>query len=414
MALLDLNGRVVLLPIAIIIVTVAVIKVTNPSFDFLGNGVCSFSISARSTFSNSLAGIGRALINDKYFNAVPLWCHTNGYESQDSDIIEKRLAKEIENCYKNMGQWRANGLFPMHSFLCSVIIYDAPLDDYHYVNLTKVYEYLLNDTEIPNSTFDFDTDELDARNYIRFCMPPIYESGIICNHHLYYGDLNHQSVENFCDSTYEKYNSPNGCLSLKETVLNGWQFDLLRPISPETANNAEDVAELCYDIVKRQCGVDENNYEGYRACVDELNGVCDQLKTQFIKRNDKPFLFFKESACQSERCEDFLSRLEYEMHNFTKVGTNKTTVLRRGTFYIRFYDYTDWLQKEFDSNWNRFPECNNDIIYRDEFVNAISIAGSDIELKHDYIAIGYVPYIDYRYLYRDQFDIDTNIVQVSG
>ncbi len=413
--MLELSGRMILIAVVLGAFLFVILRVTNVSLGFTGDAICSTSISVRSTITNLFGGVGRALMPDKYFDMVPFLCHTRGYASQDSHEVEEKLAEEIERCYRLMGEWKSNGVFPSHSFLCSFIIYDAPLEEDNYVNLSVVYDYLLNSSVVPASTFDFDNEELDWKNYLRFCMASIYESGIVCNHNLYYEDLDHQSSSDFCDLNYMNYSNPNGCLSLKETVLNGWQFDLEQPINIGTGIISGDVSELCYDVLYRYCGAEEEDYDSYRDCLDDLRGLCFGIKLSNV-RDEESFDGFEQNFCDGddERCKDFLARLQYEMQNFSKIGTNKTTILRRGTFYIRFYDYTDWLQKAFDSDWNSFPECNNDIIARNEFINAISLANSDLELKHDYIAIGYVPYIDYKYLYRDQFKIDTNIVQIGG
>ncbi len=66
------------------------------------------------------------------------------------------------------------------------------------------------------------------------------------------------------------------------------------------------------------------------------------------------------------------------------------TTVKRGVFYIRYYDYTDWIQEFFSGKeWLEFPECDNVLITYQLLDSRTN------PRRHDFLAICYNPDVPY-------------------
>ncbi|VVB75146.1 Uncharacterised protein [Candidatus Tiddalikarchaeum anstoanum] len=486
----------------IIVVLFVVFSLSNLASSFLGNSFCSTTVTVRSMFANlfgGFSGIARAVIPTKVFNSIPLMCKTEAVVVKpDTENVEEMIANKAVECFNKFGGGKLNGLFPYASFLCSVIIYDVPDDGEHYIDLMKVYDKILNNSNF-DKNFDYgdEVNTVDDRltnlasifgtytynkyntfnydNYFRFCLNPNYyyyttEQSSRMNCHsktstgILEGYVNHYIDDNWetgADPTLYSYYScsidnsfsfldlfTTKCLSLRESAVNLWSLNLSqtdtvskwKTVTSEIQNafkksNREPIfAQFKNDLCMRECASVATSFTDYNYC--EVNctslSVCNQYSCN-LKRTANGFLYdatpelsslfrypgfitpyelmYKRKSIISDVF-DLLVALIFGVDTNAPISNpymtynssddsyafNRSTILRRGTIYIRFYDYTDWLQAALNGTWPYFPEVDNDITQ----FSALGISSESISRKHDYLVIGYTPYIPYELLHPEE------------
>lgn len=429
---------------------------------FMGNQFCSSSVQVKSLFNNMFLGaFGRAVIPDKIFEMVPLVCHSDVVIEEES--IEETLAQEIIQCYEQFGAGTLNGVFPDNSFLCSAVVYDGELgEEAEAVDLMQVYSILMNDPDF-NLNLEVDLIEpeqnllqsksLDYNNPFRFCLYPTYQLNILENMmdfntelfnnnwdesdeiseltnfdqaddviqlvretngvcwgyagleedtaYLYGESCWHPLVENEREWWMHEIenagmNNRNSCFSLREASLNDWQLNLMA----ESVNydNDEDLLKFCNDMCRRKCEYEYDTLDEYNACTQICFTSCQGCtRTACSEFTNDLYGLFKPISGKPPVGEGS------EGNNY--IGFESATYLKRGVFYIRFFDYTDWLQEK-TSDWHYFPECENNIILLNEVTGAdagrmqsSSIKDAIAAKKHDYVSICYLPYVPFELIH---------------
>jgi len=411
-------SQLIIFVIFLAVLIPVIFPILSIGMGFMTDAFCSSTVQLRSFFNNLFLGaFGRALIPDEVFNAIPLMCRVH-ITTVSGDDAEEEIANEIVDCFNRYGARQLDGVFPHASILCSAIIYDAPADSENELDLMKIYSLMVNHNNF-NPAWDYDRsdDYLDYMNNFRFCLKPEYQINILqrmhwgegfckgsydkdtgeltgdsCSYELTDEDLNAWFDENALESNI------NSCLSVKEAAMNDWELDMSESgavVLDELYPSENNLITLCNDLCKRDCEEISESYDDYEVCNDDCSSSC----------NDD---------CSRSSCSDVGSNhfnFDKDLTIFkpydSSVGTSdftKATVLHRGVFYIRFYDYADWIQQFGDENWHYFPECENNIIIlrAGAQMEAISIWEADVQEKHDYIAVCYEPYVPYNLVHSDE------------
>jgi hypothetical protein len=416
-----------------VIVIVLIIAVTYPilniALDFVGNAFCAETVNLRSIFSNMFLGsFGRWLIPNWIFDLIPLMCSVNLEVATVN--IEEVLADEIMNCWSMYGAGDLDGAFPNGNLLCSVVVYEEELDSNEGVDLMQVYSNIINNTGFDDS-LSYDNVELDYSNSFRFCLRPEYQVNVftqmagllydgvgVCTGEISDSEVleldtctSAININDFYEWNLEIINSniSNSCFSFQEAALNNWQFNMSHPSSFSDILGLSDLHVLCNELCNRNCEAMGIEYYEYLNCTSSCGSNCytqcdrqecvvdyeinEENTGLFDFNNDVGGLFRPES-----------------MEPYS-------TTLGRGVFYIRYYDYADWLQQFKVDNWHHFPECDNNIILLSNFLGeggqSFSISQAGIEKKHDYVSICYLPYIPEEIAYPEYFqEISMNVVRV--
>jgi hypothetical protein len=427
-------AQIILIAIFVVGLVIFVLPILQAGLVHMGDVVCGSSVQLRSTFANLFLGwFGRAIIPDRFFDLIPLMCRIHVQTVTEADEeVEKLMADEIVDCFNKFGGGRLDGVFPHASILCSTIIYNVPVDyttDEYEIDLMEVYEEILNHEDF-DSVFDEDADEglLDYKNYFRFCLRPEYQVNIFRHMDTWFtSDVNicrgstatavvssgaaaspsggdseegHEFSGDECTDEFQASviidwlseeaisSVRNSCFSIMEAAVNNWQFDMRDSSSILDIISKMDMIQLCSELCYRDCEYSSEDYVAFQECEDACDNNCDSFSCNRLLA-DNP-------NCGGKFVDD-IKHLFYPHSGVNPSGGfSKGAVLRRGTIYIRFFDYTDWIQQLTDLKWHYFPECENDIILLGPLKGGIREAVDlDASRKHDYIAVCYTPYIPY-------------------
>lgn len=413
----------ILMILFLVVLVVIILPIFTDSMPFLGDRVCTTSVQIRSMLSNIFGGFGRAVINDEVFNLFPLTgCNEHIIIETNAESAEQTIASEIIDCFMKYGADKLDGVFPSASIRCSTIIFDAPVDDEHEIDLMRVYSLLANNTVF--QPYDYDADGFDDKNHFRFCIPQKYQYSLLLTMIKRTGMYSGETTDNgtlLGDATSNNYEEGDlfsdplvaelmgegfFCTSMMEGVLNSWQLNMYLP---DLSNYpVEQYWSMCRDLCIRDCEMNNDVYEDYELCYGNCSNGCDTDCSKgdcSFTTPQRDYNFDEDlSGMFLPRDEDGITQPFTPIENF-----ESSSVARRGTFYIRFFDYADWLQQIGDVGWHFFPECQNDIIFlQASGINqALSISSEGIEKKHDFVAICYTPYIPYSFLH-DDVPTDTN------
>ncbi|MBN1923307.1 MAG: hypothetical protein JW791_00930 [Nanoarchaeota archaeon] len=480
----DMVPQMIGVVLFIVLVVLVFFPLLQNATGFMGDSFCSLSVQTRSIFNNLFAGAwGRAIIPDDIFNILPLMCRYN-VEVETSDFEELLAEKIVECFNKyGAGRMdgvfpHASILCDALIYDAPVLTYEQGADNTEYlttgVDLMRVYALILNDSNF-EKTFDYDNPGLDNSNYFRLCFKPVYaqsiykaifegyegvrggeaeecfgainETGVIPNPYTpsissYYAVPPYAAVPlteegealyfyttscippSVVPDIYGSFDmashGENGCFSMREAILNAWQFRLTRYVQDVFADTNQDLIMFCNDLCARNCEVISDYYSEFNTCLSQCNTQCAALANNpyytspsgdtYRSREIPSFTIAGENF-------NFQEETRYFFTGVSQVGESSNyeyySLLKRGTFYIRFFDYADWLQQATDSTWHSFPECENNIIYLGGTIQQGNVFW-DTSNNHDYVAVCFVPYVPYELIHLDEFEsIDQGIVVVT-